>query len=245
MARPYLCRSSLEPVSQPLHHHRMKITYLLLLVMAVGCAQKSITSSQVQPGPTHPCFTAAGKGDVDYIKNNIETCKSLHNQYGTTPLMLASAKGHEDVINTLVQSGTDVNAQDGDNSTAINYAAVTNQVGAATLLVLSGADLESKRPDGISVLMTAVQTGSPQMIRVLTSTHQAINAVNEDGWTPLYFAIRRQDPGLLDYLLHQGACKNTVDKEKISPVAFAKEVGWKEGIQILNSAPACGKTASP
>lgn len=212
---------------------------ILSSLFLISCSHKK-TQSATAPSPPHPCFTAAAKGDIDFLQKNLETCKTVRSSGGVTTLMLAAARGQDNVINFLISNGMDVNVADDGQDTAINYAVVSNQVGAANLLILSGADLGTKRPDGITVVMMGVQIGSPEMVYALLSPRLAINAKAEDGWTALYFAIRRQDPGVLALLLRQGACKNVVDAEKMSPLDFAKEVGWRQGISILNKAPACG-----
>ena len=188
----------------------------------------------------HPCFQAVVNRDESFLESHWETCRDIKTQDGTTLLMLASAKGDNDIITYLLRKGVDINETDLDQSTAINYAVVTNQLGAATFLVMSGADLESKRKDGLTALMTAVQIGTYPMVKTLTTTGQALNSSAEDGWTPLYFAIRRQDPQILIHLLRRGACKNVKDVENISPLDFAKEVKWAVGQKILKMAPSCG-----
>lgn len=222
----------------------MKLIYLLPLLFLAACAHKQTSADQA--ATPHPCFKAITTKNFEYLKNNLEVCKATKSDSGTTPLMLAAARGHTDLISFMLQNGFDVDEQDFDNGTAINYAMVGNQIDAASLLVLSGADLESKRSDGITVLMGAVQISSFPMIRALTSTHQALNAKADDGWTPIYFALRRRDPEILKYLVRQGACKNVVDIENISPLDFAKEIEWNQGIEILKHSPACGnKSKTP
>ena len=209
------------------------------LFFLVGCSHLGGKKTNI-PIPSHPCFQAAAKGDLEYLQKNIEICKTTQNEAGTTPFMLAAAKGKDEVINFLLSNGVDVNEADKTFGTAINYAVVANQVNTAGLLILAGADLETKNPDGITVIMLAVQQSSFEMVRTLTTTRQAINAKAEDGWTALYFAVRREDPNVLYWLLRQGACKNVIDSYKQTPIDFAKEVGWKQGIAILEKAPACG-----
>ena len=39
----------------------------------------------------------------------VSTCKYPHTQGGSTPLYVASGKGHGDVVKTLIQNGADIN----------------------------------------------------------------------------------------------------------------------------------------
>ncbi len=221
----------------------MRLVFLISLIFSAACSHKAPTQTQIAI-PPHPCFKATAAQDLDYLQKNIEVCKTMRNLQGTTPLMLAAAKGNIDVISFLLQNGVDVNEVDLSFASAIEYAIATNKINSVDLLILSGIDLSTKKPDGITPLMIAVQQGSPQMIRSLTSTKQAINDKAEDGWTALYFAIRREDPHILHHLLRLGACKNVTDSYNQTPLDFAKEVGWKQGISVIENAPACGEDKS-
>lgn len=218
----------------------MRFLVISLIFSLVACSSKT-TLPDSRMAVTHPCLAAAAKNDLNFIEKNLSECRVVKSPHGVTILMLASAKGHANLINFLIQSGMDVNESDPGFDTALSYATVYNQTDAVNLLILAGAELTTQDPSGITPLMKAVQLGNPQMVYALSLTRQNINAVTSDGWTALYFAIRRQDPGILRWLLRQGACKNRVDKENISPIEFAKEVGWTEGLRILEKAPACGK----
>jgi ankyrin repeat protein len=216
-----------------------KLFSILILFFAFGCAHKRVSKEQ-DPVPPHPCFKATAASDLEFLKTNIETCKTLKTIYGTTPLMLAASRGKDDVINLLLSSGANINEVDNEGAPALNYSVTANKVSSAGLLILSGIDMDSRRPDGITALMLAIQQSSPEMVHTLTTTRQAINGKAEDGWTALYFAVRRQDPSILSLLLRQGACKNTTDSYKQTPLDFAKEVGWQQGIYLIEKAPACG-----
>lgn len=221
----------------------MRILFFISVIFLISCSHKAVQKTEVAV-PPDPCFTAAAKGDLDYLQKNLEVCTTTKTPAGTNIMMLASAKGQKDVLNFLIQNGMNIDAVDLAFSSALDYAVVTNRVDSAAFLILSGASLESKKPEGITVLMTAVQIGSPAMIQTLTTTRQAVNAKAQDGWTAIYFAIRRKDPGILSWLLRQGACKNVVDSYKQTPMDFAKEVDWKDGVAILEKAPACGPEKS-
>ena len=217
----------------------MRILLFVSLLALISCTHKELSKTDLPLHPD-PCFTAAANNDIPYLQAHLEVCKNTKTQYGTTPLMLAAAKGRDNVISFLLGNGMDINEVDNDGGTALNYAVIAKQVSSAGLLILSGVELESKRPDGITPLMSAIQLSSPEMVHTLTTTRQAINAKAEDGWTALYFAVRRQDPSILNLLLRQGACKNTIDSYKQSPLDFAKEVGWQQGAYMIEKAPACG-----
>lgn len=218
----------------------MRFLILIFTVLVAACSTKpKLPESKTLP--THPCLAAAAQNNLSYIEKNLNECRTVKSANGVTILMLAAAKGNAQLVNFLIQSGMDINEADLSFDTALSYASVYNQVDTVNLLILAGAELTTQDPSGVTPLMKAVQAGSPQMVYALSLTREAINARAADGWTALYFAIRRQDPQILGWLLRQGACKNLLDQEKVSPMDFAKEVGWAEGLAILEKAPACGK----
>lgn len=217
----------------------MKISFLILFLYLTGCSHAAPKKADFVI-PAHPCFGAAAKGDLSYLEKNLPTCKTIRSDLGTSPFMLAASKGQDEVVNLLLSNGVNVNETDNSFGTPIVYAVIGNKVSTAGLLILAGAELDAKGPDGITPIMLGVQQSSFEMVRTLVTSRQSINDKAEDGWTALYFAVRRQDSHVLQWLLRQGACKNVTDSYKQTPLDFAKEVGWKQGISILETAPSCG-----
>ena len=68
-------------------------------------------------------------------------CPEMDNK---TALMLASIKGHEDMVRYLLLHGAVVNAQDNINSTALHYACCWKREAFAQLLIEAGADVTMK-----------------------------------------------------------------------------------------------------
>ncbi len=204
----------------------------------MGCSHKAPKKADF-PIPAHPCFGAAARGNLSYLEKNLQICKTIKSDSGTSPFMLAASKGQDEVINFFLSNGVNVNETDNTFGTAIVYSVVANTVSTAGLLLLAGADLNAKSPDGITPIMLAVQQSSSEMVRTLTTSRQSINDKAEDGWTALYFAVRRQNPSVLLWLLRQGACKNVTDSYKQTPLDFANETGWKQGVVLLEKASAC------
>lgn len=185
------------------------------------------------------CFRFIGQNQVqEFIKHKNE-CLHHRSVDGTTPLMLASAHGHLEILQTLIQESVDVNEVDHQGDTALNYAVSRNQIQVARLLLKSGAKVKSQRVDGITSLMQAVQYGSYEMIQVLLQDQEAINDSAEDGWTALYFSLRRKKIEILNVLLQNGACPNVFDAYQQTAKEFVNEVNWPEGLNLLLKARPC------
>ena len=54
--------------------------------------------------------------------------------HGVTPLMIAAACGHVNIIELLIQTGADANSEDGQGHTALDYATMTNHDASASFL---------------------------------------------------------------------------------------------------------------
>ena len=77
------------------------------------------------------------------------------NERGLTPLHLASAHGHVEVVKRLIQAGGEVNqkcksgwTQDEDGSTPLHEASRNGHVDVITALLSAGADKTIKNEDG-------------------------------------------------------------------------------------------------
>jgi ankyrin repeat protein len=60
--------------------------------------------------------------------------------YGRTALMLAAAQGHRDVVELLIEAGSDVSVRDEEGSSALSLAQGAGHDDVATLLAEAGAD---------------------------------------------------------------------------------------------------------
>lgn len=210
------------------------LIFLLLVLSACSTAPKKPVG---QSGSI--CFRFIGQNQIQEFIHQKNECLLHRSKDGTTPLMLASALGREEIIKLLLQEKVDVNAIDYQGDTALNYAVSRNQILAAALLMKNGARVRSQRSDGVNALMQAVQFGSFEMVQTLTQDREAINDPAEDGWTALYFSLRRKKIEYLDELLKKGACPNLFDAYKQTPLDFVKEVQWPEGESRLTKARPC------
>ncbi|KDO33123.1 hypothetical protein SPRG_01935 [Saprolegnia parasitica CBS 223.65] len=80
---------------------------------------------------------------------------------GTTPLMLAAAEGHANIVRFLLDHLADINDRDNEGLTALHYAALTDRVKAAEVLLEYKADTEIRtKASGETALEMAERLGS-------------------------------------------------------------------------------------
>jgi ankyrin repeat protein len=97
---------------------------------------------------------AAKSGDVFTLKSLLSSDPSLisvRDTDGSTPLHCATWKGHENVVEVLLQAGADVNAVNQNEhwgTTPLHAAAHANQARIAQLLIDKGADPKAQDMEG-------------------------------------------------------------------------------------------------
>ena len=152
----------------------------------------------------------------------VEAVKSLVNsgadrqkvKGGQTALMWAAETGHRDIINVLVELGSDIDAKTKDGATAITYAANAHLPEIIKLLieqgadVMKGTDLDTGNMDGVTALMLASGKGQTETVRLLAEKGADINSQNIFGATALMEASWFGHAETVKLLIEKGADVN-------------------------------------
>ena len=91
---------------------------------------------------------SAATGDLEEVKlliaqHGADSVRQLDG-YGNTPLHLAAAAGHQDIVETLVQCGAIVDARDSEGMTPLHRAVLEEQVHIVKVLVSHHADAKAR-----------------------------------------------------------------------------------------------------
>mmetsp|Transcript_21278 Transcript_21278/g.31554 ORF Transcript_21278/g.31554 Transcript_21278/m.31554 type:complete len:881 (+) Transcript_21278:97-2739(+) len=137
-----------------------------------------------------PLMNAAENGDVECIKNLIEGVDAdylnLFSKTGFSALIIASAHGHKDAVETLFKAGADPNAVSEENQvTALMYAAASGHTEVMKVLIDNKADLHFLHSNGGTALLEAATGGEPDAMEVLLEAGANYNFLDSDGVTPL------------------------------------------------------------
>ena len=85
-----------------------------------------------------------------------------------SPVADAAMRGDMDEVRTLLRSGADVNAAQGDGMTALHWAAEAGNAELAEVLVFAGANLEAQtRLGGFTPLLVASRAGNEHLVETL------------------------------------------------------------------------------
>jgi ankyrin repeat protein len=121
------------------------------------------------------------------------------------PLIEAAKTGDLETLRTLVQEGADVNAIEGDGSTALLWASHRDDMAAVELLIEAGANVDAANDLGATPLWVASQNGSALIVERLLDAGADPNAPLRHGETPLIAASRAGSSDVVEMLLSHGA----------------------------------------
>jgi ankyrin repeat protein len=124
------------------------------------------------------------------------------------PLIDAVRNANADAVRRLVQEKADVNAAEGDGTTALHWASYRDDGESAELLLEAGANVNAANDLGATPLWTASLNGSAAMVRRLLQAGANPNAALLLGETPLMVAARSGNPDVVEQLLTRGANVN-------------------------------------
>jgi len=136
-------------------------------------------------------MNAAENGTVAVLKALVEHVDDKKfidavSSTGYNALTIASAHGHADAIEFLVEAGANVSAVDDNGVTALMYAAASNHVDAMRVLIEKGkVDIDFKHTHGGTALLEASTGGATDAILVLLESGAQFDFIDNDGVSPL------------------------------------------------------------
>jgi ankyrin repeat protein len=124
------------------------------------------------------------------------------------PLVDAARNADRDALRRLLQEKADVNAAEGDGTTALHWASYRDDHESASLLLRAGARVNAANDLGATPLWLASQNGSVDMVRRLLEGGADPNLALLAGETPLMVGARAGKADVVDLLAAKGADVN-------------------------------------
>jgi uncharacterized protein len=150
-----------------------------------------------------------------------------------SPLSEAAKNGDKDSLRSLLQKGANVNATEGDGSTALHWASYRDDLEAVDILLRAGAKINVANDLGATPLWTACQNGSEAMVRRLLAAGANPNAKLQVGETPLMMASRVGNPKVVEQLLVKGADPNVRAARGQTALMWAVAQEHPEVVKVL------------
>lgn len=152
-----------------------------------------------------------------------------------TRLSTAAMNGDKAIVQSLLKENVDVNAPQGDGTTALHWAAYRDDLEMAQLLIQAGARTDAKtRLGDITPLYMASKNGNAAMIKVLLNAGADTWSTTTTGTTPLMLAAASGSSDGVKLLLDRGVDVNAKDiNQGQTALMFAAALDRAEVIKIL------------
>ncbi len=147
----------------------------------------------------------------------------------------AAQQGDKAAVRALLKQHADVNAAQGDGTTALHWAAYRDDLEMAQLLIQAGADVKAATREGaITPLFMACTNGSAPMIEALVKAGAAVNITKTNGTTPLMTAAGSGSVAAVKALLDHGANVNAKEEAHgQTAIMFAAALDRGDVVKLL------------
>ena len=183
-------------------------------------------------------LSACREGDLFKVRQLIkEGCdvNTTGGEYGTTPLMEAAIRGHNQVVEELIRKGARVNVKDNAQRTALYWVSWNGHCSVVKTLCAAGADTNVQDHWGLTPLMGAAERGSDEIVCELIRAGASVNVVTSSEWfgvaagsTALHYAAAAKNCSVVKRLCAAGADTNVQDVLGATPLMCAAERGRDE-----------------
>jgi len=149
-------------------------------------------------------------------------------------LIEAVKSGNEAAARSLLQHKADVNARQGDGSTALHFAVYSDNLTLADLLIRAGAQVDAGNDLGATPLHLACNNGSASMVDRLLAAKSDPNARLLNGETVLMSCARTGNAAAVKALLVHGANPKTAEPEHYqTALMWAAAEGHPDVVALL------------
>jgi ankyrin repeat protein len=152
-----------------------------------------------------------------------------------SPIADAAAAGDREAVRALTKKGLDVNAAQGDGTTALHWAALKGDAEMAQMLLYAGANHRATtRIGAYTPLYLAARGGHSAVVAALLAAGADAKALTSNGTTPLMIAAASGDTRSMTSLIENGADLNAKDTAKEeTPLMFAAGFNRTEAVKLL------------
>ncbi len=139
-----------------------------------------------------------------------------------TPLTWLARYGHTRLAENFIKKGADVNAKNGDGSTALMFAALQGHIETVTLLLDHKANINEENIDGCTPLAYAISQEHVETVIYLINSGADINFRSRAFYeAPLILAAEQGSLQIVTLLVERGANVNTQNVSECTPLIYA------------------------
>ena len=168
---------------------------------ALRIAASSASSSADSTG-TQRSNNESSSGD-DSSSNSSTSAENLND---SLPILhIASHRGHDAIVQILLERDVDINERDSTGRTALQLGATYGHMAVVRLLLQRGAQINATDSLGRTALHWATLQRQEPVLRVFLEAGADVNICDINGWTALHVAVERGFEAGLKLLLLHGA----------------------------------------
>jgi ankyrin repeat protein len=159
----------------------------------------------------------------------------MSGQESRSPVADAAQAGDRETVRALLKKGADVNAAQGDGTTALHWAAMKGAAEMVQMLATAGANLRATtRLGSYAPLYLAAKGGHSAAVAALLASGADVNQASATGATPLMIAAASGDTRTVTMLVEGGAPVNARDTAKgETPLMYAAGYNRADVVKLL------------
>ena len=190
----------------------------------------------------------ASRGNLKAVRDliNAEANVDVQDEKKRTALMLASKKGHLDIVKTLVNAGAALNLQSNEcgygGNAALMYACRRGHLEVVKTLINAGADIDLQGKEwaceGYTALIYTVYKGHLEIVKVLVDAGVNVNIKDELQKTALIISSGKGYLEIVKVLIDAGADLNVQNIYGKTALIHASRKGYLEVVKTLIQAGA-------
>ncbi|MGD1948334.1 MAG: ankyrin repeat domain-containing protein [Leptolyngbyaceae cyanobacterium] len=188
------------------------------------------------PSTHEPLVNACIRGDIATVKRLLVAGADIEGIWRScTGLMWAAAEGHLSVVNLLLSAGSNVNARNQVNYTALLYAVEADRREVILTLLDHGAPTDASICNRYeeTILLLVARQGHTDIVERLVRQGNDLHHTNKIGDTALYLAVSNGHAPTVASLMRLGANVNTANIGGWTPLMMASARGDIDIIEML------------
>ncbi|KAK3912622.1 Ankyrin repeat domain-containing protein 7 [Frankliniella fusca] len=169
---------------------------------------------------------AAWVGNLEKVKSHLKKIDvNVVDASNRTPLHLAAAQGHTNIVWILLSSKAATNIVDVGGKTAFLKAVEGGYKEIVSNMLEKGTEINLKDADGNTALHIATKLGYYDIATVLLKNGANFESANKKGEYALHIATTAEHMDLVELLLRYGAAVNVTDIDARTPLMLAARCG--------------------
>jgi len=180
---------------------------------------------------------AALQNDAYIVRELLDVGVSANmvGEKGMTALMIASSKGHVDVVRELLmKGGASLEAADALGNRALTLAAAYGKVSVVDMLLEAGANVDARNAQGLTALIVAIIEGQSEALRSLLRGGASVDETDQrDANPPLTQALHKGNTDATRLLLLAGAPTETRNAKGLTALMVAASVVHDDDVAAI------------